>query len=133
MVDDSFEIHEDPIELINVPKTDANTITACIKDCLIRCCLPLAQVRGQTYDGASNMSGYLHGVAAQIQEATPSALYVHCLAHCTNLCLQTVGQQCAPIRDALDLVMGVTDLFRFSPKCSSLMYYSPSFHLSHLP
>ena len=119
-VDDSFEIHEDPIELINVPKTDANTITACIKDCLIRCCLPIAQVRGQAYDGASNMSGHLHGVAAQIQEATPSALYVHCLAHCTNLCLQTVGRQCTPVRDALDFVMGVTDLFRFSPKRSTL-------------
>ena len=32
-VDDNFEIHEDPIELLNVPQTDANTLTTCIKDC----------------------------------------------------------------------------------------------------
>ena len=119
-VDNDFEIHEDPIELINVPKTDANTLTTCIKDCLVRCCLPISQCRGQAYDGASNMSGHLSGVAAQIQTDTPSALYVHCLAHCTNLCLQTVGRQCIPIRDALDLVIGVADLIRYSPKRSSL-------------
>ena len=85
-------------------------------DCLLRCCPPLSQCRGQAYNEASNMSGHLHGVAAQIQENVPSALYVHCLAHCTNLCLQTVGRQCVPIRDALDLVMGVGDLIRYSPK-----------------
>ena len=32
-VDDNFNIHEDPIELLNVPQTDAKTWTACIKDC----------------------------------------------------------------------------------------------------
>ena len=50
------------------------------------------------------MRGHLNGVAAQIQSGTPAAFYVHCLA------LQTVGRQCVPIRDALDLVMGVADL-----------------------
>ena len=119
-VDKDFDVHEDPIELICVPKTDASTLTTAIKDCLVRCCLPISQCRGQAYDGASNMSGHLNGVAAQIQRDTPSALFVHCLAHCTNLCLQAVGRQCIPIRDALDLVMGVTDLIRYSPKRSSL-------------
>ena len=119
-VDKDFDVHEDPIELISVPKTDASTLTTAIKDCLVRCCLPISQCRGQAYDGASNMSGHLNGVAAQIQRDTPSALFVHCLAHCTNLCLQAVGRQCIPIRDALDLVMGVTDLIRYSPKRSSL-------------
>lgn len=99
-VDDNFDVHEDPVELVNVPKTDTNTLTTCIKDCLLRCCLPISQCRGQAHDGASNMRGHLNGVAAQIQSGTPAALYVHCLAHCTNLCLQTVGRQCVPIRDA---------------------------------
>ena len=113
-VDDNFDIHEDPIELINVPQTDARTLTACIKDCLLRCCLPISQCRGQAYDGTGNMSGYVNGVAAKIQNDVPSALYAHCLAHCTNLCLHR------SVRDALDLVMGVADLIRYSPKRSSL-------------
>ena len=85
-VDKGFEIHEDPVELINVPKTDAHTLSALIKDCLIRFSLPIAQCRGQAYDGASNMNDHINGVAARIQEDEPTALYVYCLAHCTNLC-----------------------------------------------
>ena len=50
-VDDDFDIHEDPIELVNVPQTDAQTLTTCAKDCLLRCCLPISQCRGQAYDG----------------------------------------------------------------------------------
>ena len=65
-------------------------------------------------------SKHLNGVAAQIQREFPTALYVHCLAHCTNLCLQNVGRQCVTIRDALDLVMELTQLIRYSPKRSSM-------------
>ena len=86
-MDNNFESHEDPIKLINVPRTDANTVTTCIKDRLLRCCLPIFQSRGQAYDGASNMSGHLNDVATQIHTDTPLALYVHCLADRTNLCL----------------------------------------------
>ena len=119
-VDEDFLIHEDPVELIHLPKTDSNTLTSALKDSLIRLCLPISQCRGQAYDGASSMSGHLNGVAAQIQKEFPSALYVHCLAHCTNLCLQSVGRQCIPIRDALDLVMELSQLIRYSPKRSTL-------------
>ena len=55
-----------------------------------------------------------------IQKEFPSALYVHCLAHCTNLCLQGIGRQCVPVRDALDLVMELSQLIRYSPKWSAL-------------
>ena len=66
------------------------------------------------------MSGHVNGVAAQIQKEYPLAVYVHCLAHCTNLCLQTIGRQCVPVRDALDLVMELSQLIRFSSKRSSI-------------
>lgn len=84
---------------------------------MVRLCLPLSQCRGQAYDA---MSGHLNGVAAQIERVAPAAVFVHCFAHCTNLCLQTVGHQCLPIRDALDLVMELSKLIRYSPKRSTL-------------
>ena len=56
-VDSEFQIHETPVELIQVPKTDSETLTSVLKDCLIRLALPIGQCRGQAYDGASNMSG----------------------------------------------------------------------------
>ena len=110
--DEDFSIQEDPVELIHLPKTDSNTLTCALKDSLIRLCLPISQCRGQAYDGASNMSGHLNGVAAQIQKEFQSALYVHCLAHCTTLCLQSVDRQCIPVRDALDLVIELSQLIR---------------------
>ena len=119
-VDKDYTVHEDPVELIQLPKTDATTITGALKDCLIRLSNPVTQCRGQAYDGASNMAGHLSGVAARIQSEHPSALFVHCFAHCANLCLQTIGCQCVPVRDALDLVMELAQLIRFSPKRSSL-------------
>lgn len=42
-VDDAFDIHEDPVELIDIPKTDSDTLTTLIKDCLLRFSLPLSQ------------------------------------------------------------------------------------------
>ena len=119
-VDNNFKIDETPIELINVTKTDGKTIATLIPDCLVRHALPISQCRGQAYDGAANMSGHLRGVAARIQEIEPKAIMIHCLAHCTNLCLQSVGRQALCIREALDLVKGINDLIRCSPKQSSV-------------
>ena len=78
-VDKELGIHEDPLELIHVPKTDADTLTSVVKDCLIRFSLHISQCRGQAYDGASNMTGHLNGVAAQIEKDVPAALFLHSL------------------------------------------------------
>ena len=66
------------------------------------------------------MSGYIGEVAARIQEAEPTALYVHCLAHCTNLCLQSVGKKIPVIWEALNLTMELSDLINYSPKHMTL-------------
>jgi len=52
-VDDAFNIHETPIELIQVSKTDSATITTEILSCLGRLGLPVTQCRRQAYDRAS--------------------------------------------------------------------------------
>ncbi len=76
-VDSDFEIDERPVELIHVPKTDAETLTKIIKDCLIRYNLPITQCYGQAYDGAANMSGIVSGVAKRIEQEIPTAyLYI---------------------------------------------------------
>ena len=91
-----------------------------IKDVLVRCCLPLSLCRGQAYDGASNMRGIQTGVATRIQTETPAALPVHCLAHSLNLCLQDARKQMQILRDALDIVKEISQLIKFSQKCSHL-------------
>ena len=42
-------------------------------------------MRGQCYDGASNMSSARSGVKAIVQEAAPKAMYYHYAAHRLNL------------------------------------------------
>ena len=119
-VNADYEIHEEPIGLMQVPRTDSATLSLALKDVLIRCMLPLSQCRGQAYDGAANMSGHLHGVAATIKSEQPAALHVHCLAHCLNLCLQDAGRNCTLVRDTLLLVRELVQLIKFSPKRSHL-------------
>ena len=114
------ETFEKPVEIIYVPKTDSATITALIKDCLIRFSLPIAHCCGQAYDGAANMSGHITGVAKRIEEEEPTAIFVHCLAHSNNLCLKTLGTKSSCVHDALELVMRLSQLIRFSPKRSTL-------------
>ena len=38
-------------------------------------------MRGQGYDGASNMSSDVVGVQARIKQVAPLATYIHCSGH----------------------------------------------------
>ena len=91
-----------------------------IQDFFVCYHLTIIQCRGQAYDGASNMSGAISGVAARLQKEEPTAVYVHCLAHCLNLCLQTVTKSIMPIKEALDLAMELEKFIELSPKRSHL-------------
>lgn len=79
-----------------------------------------AQCRGQSYDGAANMMGRLRGVGTRIRYEEASAITVHCLAHCLNLCLQDAARKCPIIRDALDVVNEICKLIKNSPKWSAI-------------
>ena len=115
-IDESYVIHEDLIGMFEVAETDAATLSSVIKDVLIRCSLKLGQCRGQTYDGAANMAGHISGVADRLSKDEPRALYVHCMAHSLNLCLQDCARKCHVVRDALHLVSELCNLIRASPK-----------------
>lgn len=120
-VDDDFFIHEDFIELCEMPEGDAETITAIIKDCLCRMSLPVTACRGQCYDGASVMSGKVAGVSQRISSLEPRAVYVHCLAHSLNLALQDSARALPLYRDMLEYVKDIVNLIRMSPKRSALL------------
>ena len=57
---------------------------------------------------------------ARIQQLEPTAIFVHCFAHCTNLRLKSPGRQSQCVHNALELVMGIGQLILYSPKRSSL-------------
>lgn len=113
-VDEHFIPHEEFVGMYEPPNTTGATIARCIQDVLLRLNLPTSMLRGQTYDGASNMSGQYRGCQAIIAEQQPLALYVHCGAHSVNLVSQSVSDACPTVRDALQVVNELGVLFNSS-------------------
>ena len=115
-VSQEYLINEDLITLAEVEQTDGASLTATLKNVLICNGLQISKCYGQAYDGASNMSGHLNGVAARIQKEQPKAHYVHCVAHSLNLCLQDCGKNCISMKEALAVTTEVASIIRASPK-----------------
>ena len=72
---------------IKAESLNAESLTKYILDTLDEYNINVSGLVSQGYDGASVMSGKVSGVQARIQNVVPTALYIHCNAHCLNLCL----------------------------------------------
>ena len=72
--------------LVHVKNTASQTLKKEISAVLSRYNLGIQNIRGQGYDGVSNMSGEWNGLQALFLNDCPYA-YGHCLAHCLQLTL----------------------------------------------
>ena len=73
------------------------------------------KMRGQGYDGASNMSGKYRGVQARIRQELPRTVYTHCKAHCLNLAIIHASEE--PLaRNMMTTVQEVAFSFNYSAK-----------------
>ena len=115
-VDSSYDIHEAPLGLVQLPDTRALTLFNVIKDVLVRCSLPIERCIGQAYDGAANMSGVRNGVQALMKKEADHCLYVHCFAHSLNLCVQEVTMKCELLQNCMEFIFQLVQLIKFSPK-----------------
>lgn len=88
----------------------SSVVLKCIKDDLG---LDIMNCRGQGYDGAGSVSGYINGLSAQILNINSKALYTHCHSHRLNL---TICESCnVPlVSDIFDKVREVSDFFNSS-------------------
>ena len=77
-------------------------------------------MRGQCYDGASNMSGARSGVKAVVQEQAPKAMYFHCAAHRLNF---SVVSACSiqSFKNTESYIGEITRFFRYSAKRQRLL------------
>ena len=92
--DDNLDTHEEYIALYEVENISAATLVHVIKDTLLRMDLSLARARGQCYDGAANMSGGKSGVAKQLSDKEPRAVFTHCYGHALNLACSDALKRC---------------------------------------
>ncbi|KAJ9566886.1 hypothetical protein OSB04_002852 [Centaurea solstitialis] len=83
--------------------------------------LSFTKVRGQGYDGASNMSGKFNGLKALILSDNESAFYVHCFAHQLQLVVVAVAKKHDGVRDFFDLLALVVTVVNSSCKRKDML------------
>ena len=116
-MDWDLEAHEEIMWFyIKLDNIKANTIVSAIKDVLQRLHLPMSRCRGQCYDGASTMKGPRSGVAKQLLDEEPRAIYTHCYGHSLNLAISDTIKGCKIMKDSLDLIFEVSKLLSFLPR-----------------
>ncbi|GAV70253.1 LOW QUALITY PROTEIN: Dimer_Tnp_hAT domain-containing protein/DUF4371 domain-containing protein, partial [Cephalotus follicularis] len=80
-------------DLLHVKDTSASTLKEEIFATFSYHNLNIQNIRGQGYDGASNMRGEWNGLQALILNDCPYAYYVHCLAHRLQLALVSASRE----------------------------------------
>ena len=96
------------------PVTDqhSESLVVDILKCMETNGLMLSKLRGQGYDGATNMNGVYSGVQARFQEKQPLAIYVHCMAHNLNLALNDSCDNVNEVKNFYDLMEKLSNSFK---------------------
>jgi hypothetical protein len=97
-------VKEKFVGVVHVKETTAACLKYCIDFLFADLGLSLKQVRGQGYDGASNMSGEFNGLQAKIKEENGSAYYIHCFAHKLNLVVVAIAKKIFDVGDFFDMI-----------------------------
>ncbi|XP_074318948.1 uncharacterized protein LOC141655799 [Silene latifolia] len=99
-VNNEGSLKERFFQVLSVEDTCSQTLKDEISKVLRLYGLHVENMRGQGYDGASNMRGQFNGLQALFLKECPYAYYIHCFAHRLQLCLNAVAK-------------GVHDLWQF--------------------
>ncbi|XP_042464685.1 zinc finger MYM-type protein 1-like [Zingiber officinale] len=79
------------LAVVHVPDTSSHSLKMAIDALFVQHGLSLSILRGQGYDGASNMRGEFNGLKSLILQENPFAMYVHCFSHQLQLVLVAVA------------------------------------------
>ena len=90
--------------LKHMEDTTSLSLKKSLLDVLVEYGLSIYRLRGQGYDGASNMRGEFNGLQKQIRDENPHAFYVHCFAHQLQLVIVVVSTCCSSFSDFFNYV-----------------------------
>ena len=85
---------------------------------------------GQTYDGASVMSGHINGLQRKVHDKYPLAIFTHCYAHVLNFVLQ---QSLSNIKECKIFFQTLSGLAAFFSKSSKRVHALQEFVSRLLP
>lgn len=106
--------HGDVIErflgVVHVPDTSSISLKNAIDELFAKHKLSLSRLRGQGYDGASNMRGEFNGLKALILKENPYARYVHCFSHQLQLVVVAVAKSSRIVSDFFQYVTMIVNV-----------------------
>jgi hypothetical protein len=88
----------------HVTETTAEALKKALCEVFGKHGLLIANLRGQGYDGASNMRGEFNGVQKLVRDENPYAFYMHCFAHRLQLVVVAVSRCCSSFEDFFEYV-----------------------------
>jgi hypothetical protein len=98
------EVIERFLGIKHVKDTTSESLKRALVEMLSDHGLVVARLRGQGYDGASNMRGEFNGLQKLIRDENPFAFYIHCFAHQLQLVVVAVSKCCSSLEDFFNYV-----------------------------
>ncbi|XP_061962456.1 uncharacterized protein LOC133682945 [Populus nigra] len=89
-------------------------------------------MRGQGYDGASNIRGAWNGLRALFLRDCPYAYYIHCFAHQLQLALVAIAGNEISIWLFFSKLTTIINLICASPKCHTKLHYARAIKIAHM-
>ena len=131
-VDQDGILRERFFGLVHVSDTAALTLKKSIYFVLSNHNLDIQNIRGQGYDGASNMRGEWNGLQALILKDCPYAYYIHCLAHQLQLALVAASKEVISIHHFFTKLTSIVNIVGASCKRNDEFKHAHAAEIAHL-
>ncbi|XP_074580574.1 uncharacterized protein LOC141836984 [Curcuma longa] len=131
-VDGDGVLQERFFDVIHVKNTKAMTLKDELCSVLRNHSLDIKNLRGQGYDGSSNMKGELNGLQALFLRECPYAYYVHCYAHRLQLALVAASNDVVPVCQFFQKLLFIVNTVDSSAKRHDELRDSQVIELAHL-
>ncbi|KAI3702819.1 hypothetical protein L6452_28571 [Arctium lappa] len=92
------------VGLLHVMGTNASSLKSAIESLFVEYGLSLKKVRGQSYDGATNMRREFNGLKALILRENNAAYYVYCFAHQLQSVVVAVAKEHLGVGNFFDMM-----------------------------
>ncbi|XP_059629645.1 uncharacterized protein LOC132272533 [Cornus florida] len=119
-------------DIVQVKDTTSLTLKNALSTVLSHYNLSVQDLRGQGYNGTSNMRGAWNGLQALFLNDCPYAYYVHCLAHRLQLALVASSREVIPVHQFFSKLNFIINIIGASCKRNDELQFTQAAEIAHL-